>query len=389
MAPKIAQLITGASLCLWASAMLTCVPAQAQVQTPPPSLEQPSIDAAFGKFVPHPSGTATTINYDAFNEALNYFVFDMGNSSRDIPPNRIPDVGTRMVYGHESRLRLEGNRVLFSYFSPEFIAALGEFRQELEALGSKIDIASLPRNEQLAYWINLHNLGIIEQIGLAYPLKRPSKLLIGQDKTPLDEAKFFTVAGVRMSPRDIRTKIVYPNWKSPAVIYGFYRGEIGGPSIQRNAYSGKMVGLYLNQSAQEFINSLRGTQISGNTLLVSKIYDEARPFYFKDWEKDIRYHLNEFASPAVIKIIDASQTTIAKIYEDDIADMEYGEHDPNYNMVMNGRDVKGTGLPPTIAALLREYVAKEERLEKRQEKQGKVYMLPLTLPGDDGASEVD
>ena len=140
------------------------------------------------RFAPRGETLDTRIDYAAWDEALRYFVFYMGPSERRIMPRVVPETGTRAVYGHDSGLRLEGNRVGFSFLKDAQREALTAYREELEALGSQLDIASLPRNEQLAYWLNLHNVAVIEQIALAYPVSRPSEMLIGADQLPLDEA---------------------------------------------------------------------------------------------------------------------------------------------------------------------------------------------------------
>ena len=233
------------------------------------------------------------MDWSFLDEALGYFVLFMGPSFREIPFRTEPPVGTRVRYGHDSRYRLEGNRVVFELLSEEEIAPLTEYRKDLERIGSEIDLASLPRNEQLAFWLNLHNVAIIEQIGLAYPVRQPRDILI--DGVPLDEARFISVSGVAMSPHDIRTKIVYPNWSDPRVIYGFFRGDIGSPTLQELAFTGANVDFLLDLSASEFVNSLRGVERRGDALKISRIYEEARGFYFPGEFEGLKSHLRKLA----------------------------------------------------------------------------------------------
>ena len=111
------------------------------------------------------------------------------------------------------------------------------------------------------------------------------------EREPLDEARFITLRGVPVSLREIREKIVFRHWKDPKVIYGFWRGEIGGPSLQREAFNAENVGRLLVRGAADFVNSLRGTQELGGRLQVSELYKEATPFFFPDFERDLRAHL--------------------------------------------------------------------------------------------------
>ncbi len=342
-------------------------------------------EPAFEKFRPTDTPIGTRIDYSLWDDALEFFVFNMGRSIREGAPRVDASVGTRRVYGHESRYRLEGNRIVFSYLEDDVIASLSEYRADLENTGSMVDIATLDRNEQLAFWLNLHNVAIIEQIARNYPVNRPSSIRMGDSKVPMDEARFITVGGVSMSPRDIRTRIVYPNWTSPKVMYGFFRGEIGGPSIQPVAFTAANVSSQLEDSAEEFINSLRGTEKVGKKLQVSKILEEARPFYFKNWDADVRRHLLRYSNKQVTQLIEDTDTVAAELYETDIADLAGGERDPNYSFVIQGDLPKGTRIPNNVARLLVERSNKMEKIFKRSDIEGRVTVIQigdLTKPAE-------
>ena len=77
--------------------------------------------------------------------------------------------GTRRQYGHVSRYRLEGSRIMFSFLDADIRASFTEYRKDLEGTADLVDIQSLSRNEQLAYWINLHNVALIEKIASTAP----------------------------------------------------------------------------------------------------------------------------------------------------------------------------------------------------------------------------
>lgn len=348
-------------------------------------------DSQFARFAPRPKTSVTRIDYTIWDEALNYFVFRMGKSTREAAPSVQPGLNTRLVYGHDSRYRLEGSRVTFSFLSPEVIQSLSDYRMDLQETADQVDISSLARNEQLAYWINLHNVAVIEQIALAYPVKQVADIKLGDGQLPLDEAKFITVKGVAMSPRDIRTKIVFANWNDPRVIYGFFRGEIGGPSIQADAFDGENVGDLLTRSGVEFVNSLRGVQKRGSRADVSAIYNEARPYFFPSWPTDFTAHLRQYAEADVTKILDETSDIIATVYEADVSDLGKGGRDPSYGFVKtvddNGQEnALSTRIPGSIQRLLRERAQKVNKLIKRNELVGRVILLDIDLPGE-GAND--
>lgn len=306
-----------------------------------------------------------TIDYSYFDEALEWFVVPMGPSIRQGAPRVEQRLGTRRLYGHESRYRLEGNRVAFSYFTDDVRASLTEYRQDLERVGSELDLTRIPRNEQLAFWLNLHNVAVIEALAYEYPLMQPGTRTFGSNDAPLDDAKLVSVAGFELSPRDIRERIVYPNWEDPKVIYGFWRGEIGGPSLQRAAFSASNVNQLLAFSAEEFVNSLRGVENTGKTLRVSRIYDEAARFYFDD-DAALRAHLAAFAREDTKKVLGKTDRIVTNQYEEDLADLSRGERDPLLqNLLVT--DNFGTGAR-TNPVRFRPNLAIQRLMEERSEK---------------------
>ncbi len=296
-----------------------------------------STGSAIPQFVPASDRREHRIDYEHWNEALAWFVVPMGPSIRETPGRVEPELGTRRIYGHESRYRLEGNRVAFSYLTPGIRQALTEYRQDLERVGTQLDLTAIPRNEQLAFWLNLHNVAVIEALAGEYPLSEPAERQFGSNGAPLDDAKLVTIKGVELSPRDIRERIVYPNWQDPKVIYGFWRGVIGGPSIQRLAYTGGNVDALLSLAGEEFVNSLRGVESYGGALRVSRVYEEAAPYYFGDFDA-LRGHLAQFAAEDVQKLLSKTSRTAYNTFDGDLADLARGERDPGVNFRFSQRD---------------------------------------------------
>ncbi|MDJ0979739.1 MAG: DUF547 domain-containing protein [Erythrobacter sp.] len=322
------------------------------------------------QFRPADTRKEHTIDYSYLDKALKWFVIPMGRSLRQTAPIAEQRLGTRRIYGHTSRYRLEGSRVAFSFFDDDIRASLTEYRQDLERVGSDLDIPSLPRNEQLAFWLNLHNVAVIEAIAKEYPLSQPAAQTFGLNEAPLDDAKLVTVAGVDLSPRDIRERIVYPNWTDPKVIYGFWRGEIGGPTLQRLAFSADNVDTLLSLSSAEFVNSLRGVEHTGKTLRVSRIYEEAAPYYFED-DAALRAHLGRHAEESVQKILAKTERTIINQYEHDIADLVRGTKDPMLDNLWTERGMPAIRRPVAtrpnyaIQRLMKERAIKINRTLRR------------------------
>jgi hypothetical protein len=353
-------------------ALAFAVPAHAQT---------PLSNDALATFAPSQSPNNDKIDYSIWDEAMKNIVISMGPSLREGAGRPDPSFGTRRQYGHVSRYRLEGTRVMFSFLDADVIASFTEYRKDLEKTADIVDIQSLSRNEQLAFWINLHNVAMVEQIANAWPVRQPREIKI--DGVPLDEARFITVEGIKLSPRDIREQIVYRHWKDPVVMYGFWRGEIGGPSLQKEAFNADNVARLLVRGAADFVNSLRGTQEGGGRLQVSEHYREAAPFFFPDFEKDLRAHLTRFADEKTVALLASASGADPVVNERDIADLEGGVREPTYsNITSNGQSISFR-IPQSMTALLREREAKFQEII-RQGRTGTVTFSNIDLPGEAG-----
>ena len=325
-----------------------------------------AIPAPYRKFAPKTQTSSATIDYEVWDIALRNIVLRLGQSVRIRASKPDPDVGTRVVKGHKSGYRMEGSRVTFSFLNDQYRASLTEYRKDLENLANVNDITRLSRNEQLAFWFNLHNVTLIEQIALNYPVRRPEKLRVGANKQPLNEAKLLNIRGVPISLQDIRENIVYPNWSNPDVMYGFFRGNIGGPALQNYAFTSGNVDTILRLQANEFVNSLRGVHQTRSAMKVSSLYDEARPYFFRNWETDLKSHLRKHADPEVLEILGRGKKIELDYYDSVVADLLAGDtpSTQKLNVTINGL-TPGTKISPEIARLFRELDQKTRIMKKR------------------------
>jgi hypothetical protein len=247
---------------------------------------------------------------------------------------------------------------------------VSDYRKDLEALATKYDITTFPKDEQLAFWFNLHNVAVIEQIALDYPTKRPEKIKIQtlNGKAELNDAKFITIKGQALSLRDIRENIVYANWKDPNVIYGFFRGDIGSPSIQEYAFTPERMSYMLESNANDFVNSLRGYRRASGIGKISKIYQSESRFFFPNWPADIKSHLLSHANETVKAEILQLSAFVAAPYDSVVADLAGGGTPRVRNLAVqssNPFNDANKNLPPEIARILRETEDKYRILRQR------------------------
>lgn len=355
--------ITAVALSLFLGAAIPASSQNFSEQALPVSVESSgSAQTTLAAFRPKPKTDKRRLDYQVWDDVLQNIVIDFGVSSRIRSTRPTQGTGSRIVSGHTSPYRLEGSRILFGFLNDTYRDVLTEYRKDLVSVANQLDITRLSKDEQLAFWFNLHNVALIEQISRYYPEDTPSTLLIDANGPlePIDDAKFLKIRGQRLSLRDIREGIVYANWSDPLVLYGFFRGDIGSPKMLRYAYTAQDLEFQLNGNATEFVNSLRGFHESRKARKLSKIYDEARPFFFPNWEADISAHIKRFAEGDALEDFNSEKPFEFDQYETKIADLSGGHRRAS------GLFVEGSGnLPPETVRLLSEVGQKQEILRKR------------------------
>jgi hypothetical protein len=264
-----------------------------------------------------------TIRYADLNAVLKSVVVDTGWSNREKAAPTRAKTGTRMKANIKRSTINEGNRFYYEAFrdDEETRQLLREIQKNLEGLPTEAPLEYFSRNQQLAYWLNLYNVTLINEIVKVYPERKLKKLLTG--KNSILAKKLLTVAGVPLSLDDIQFTILKQNYdNNPLVMYGLYQGIIGGPNIRKSAYTGANVERNLANNAAEFINSNRGTYAKSEKVFrASSLYERNRA-YFNDFQVDLKKHLlvylqgperGELEAASTIKP-DISDWTVTDLY---------------------------------------------------------------------------
>lgn len=336
----------------------------------------PERSAQFDRFEPAPSpGTTRSIDYTIVDEFLAGYVLDTGPSLRSRNGRSAQITGTRISHGHNSPYRLEGNRVLFSEFSPTTKLVVSEQVDSLIEIANNHNLTKLPKNEQLSYWLNLHNLVVIREIAERYPTRFPSRTTSDESGLQLHDAPIVTVNGVTMSLRDIRENIVYRYWTDPVVFYGFFRGDVASPNIRRSTYKGSSVSAALNDNAVEFVGSLRGVSATFGPTVVSPLYREVRASYGLGATEEFRSFLLRHANDEVAPIIVSARDFGFAKRELTVADLVGGTVGP----VIEPSVLLGPGIPYQQLAFLQGLRRKQEILRERlRESDTKVTIEDVT-----------
>lgn len=280
----------------------------------------------FEPFRGHDPASKYRIFYDDLNEMYKSLVVNVGRSSREVSEMSTAQTGTKMKQTAKRKTSNEGNRFYYEFFKKE--EANREFLESMlrsyESIPAEVPLSYFSRDEQLAYWVNLYNLAMINEVVKVYPKRSLKKVVAG--KKAVQKEKLLNVAGVPLSLDDIQYEILGPNYdNNPLVMYGLYQGIIGGPNIRKSAYTGANVWRNLANNAEEFINSNRGTYPKNESVFnVSSLY-ERNAFYFPDFDADLKQHLLAYLEPPEKYELESASKLAPDIDDWSVTDL-FGSH---------------------------------------------------------------
>jgi hypothetical protein len=202
------------------------------------------------------------------------------------------------------------NRVRYADFKKEGQRALKAYVKSLEG----VDVTSLGRSEQWAYWANLYNAKTIDIVLDAYPVKSIKDISLGGSLTAAFTggpwmAKVLKVAGQDLSLDDIEHGILRPVFKDPRVHYSVNCASIGCPNLMREAFTGAKLDAQLDAGATAYINNARGLNVSGGKVMASSIYDWFKADFGGN-AAGVLAHAKTYADPALKQKLE-SITTIS------------------------------------------------------------------------------
>lgn len=179
------------------------------------------------------------------------------------------------------------NRVAYAEAAQVNPQMLRAYLASLEA----IDPATLAKDEQMAFWINLYNAATVDLI-LQKPTVKSIRDLGALTLGPWDK-KVITIKGSRLSLNHIEHGILRPIWKDVRIHYAVNCASIGCPNLAPRAYTAEQLEAMLEQAAVDFINHPRAFARTDGKLRASSIYN----WYGSDWgtEADILAHARRHA----------------------------------------------------------------------------------------------
>ncbi|WP_020398007.1 DUF547 domain-containing protein [Kordiimonas gwangyangensis] len=331
--------------------------------------------------------------YPYWDYILRTTVISPGMSDRTSNPVTIKVDNSRFHWGNKNPTAIEGNRIYLGAFEGENLNTLIQIRERMEGLPITNPMDTWTPDERLAYWLNLYNIAMVEQLAKHYPKRILKDLLYGEEA--LLDQKVLKVGGVPLSLNDIHHRIVLAKWDNPLVMYGFFHGYVGSPNIRREAYKPETVWSQLHQNAVEFINSNRGAKVRGGKLRVSELY-RINAALFPNFDRDVKKHVIEYLQPGYAALAENSRSVVAETDDYYTTDIEMGitfDHQKGDDMLEDtalallGRETLSVavrnGWPSHVGVYMREVNRKHER-EFRRNPSANTNVTVDELPQDSG-----
>lgn len=166
-----------------------------------------------------------------------------------------------------------------------------------------VDVRTLNRSEQLAYWFNLYNARTVLLVVCHRPLLSVRQIkskfldLVG----PFDD-KTLTVLGQHLTLTEVENDIIRAVFKEPRIHYALNCASVGCPNLQPTAWRAANLNARLDAAAYEFINSGRAFKATPFGIKLSSIYK----WYADDFGKEdaaVLQHMRRYASPQTSQVL--------------------------------------------------------------------------------------
>lgn len=163
----------------------------------------------------------------------------------------------------------------------------------LEVL-ENIDPASLPREDQFAFYINVYNAWTIKLILGAYPGVKSIKDLGSLFKSPWKK-KIVRLNDGLYTLDNIEHDILRPRFKDPRVHFAINCASLSCPVLRSEPYSAKTLNAQLDNATRNFINNPKRNFMENNTLYVSKIFK----WFPQDFNDAVTDFIEQYAAPSL------------------------------------------------------------------------------------------
>ncbi len=196
------------------------------------------------------------------------------------------------------------NRVDYRAWKSSGTKALRAYLKNLE----EIDVRTLSRPQQFAYWVNLYNAKTIDVVLAHYPVRSIKRINLGGGGLfgagPWSK-KLVTISGHKLSLDDIEHNILRPGWRDKRIHYVVNCASVGCPNLPPRALNGANNNTVLETAARAYINHPRGVRIENGRIVASKIFK----WYAEDFgtRAELIRHWRTYAKPGLKKALSVAR----------------------------------------------------------------------------------
>lgn len=133
--------------------------------------------------------------------------------------------------------------------NPDDVARLEEYRREM----SRVKPSEHPRDEALAYWINLYNASTIHLIVKNYPVDSIRDL--GGWVSSVFDKQFIRTTRGTLSLDTVEHGIIRPKYDEPRIHFALVCAAKSCPPLRSEAYTGPELDRQLEEQTEEFLES--------------------------------------------------------------------------------------------------------------------------------------
>ncbi len=161
---------------------------------------------------------------------------------------------------------------------------------------ANVSVSSLSRNDQLAYWLNTHNM-LVMQAMTDPKARRDMKQARGTADAPGEmwTQKRITVQGVDLSLHDIEKNIIVANFADkPNAVFGLYQGTKGSPAFKGDGFHGATLDADLEDAARAHLK--KNIKVKGSKAQIPAVMQWYAADLFGGDNDALRTHLISVSS---------------------------------------------------------------------------------------------
>ncbi|MEO0983186.1 MAG: DUF547 domain-containing protein [Pseudomonadota bacterium] len=160
---------------------------------------------------------------------------------------------------------------------------------------AQFDTARMTRDDQLAYWLNVRNLLVLQAIGdersrRGFEEKRGHGAAPGEMWT----AKRFRHGDIELSINDIERRILLAHFEDPNIIYGLYQATADSPALVANGFRGDTVRQQLADAGRDFVNSRDGLRLRRGRAELAQVFEWYQDDLFGGDHAAMVAHVSQF-----------------------------------------------------------------------------------------------